>query len=657
MPITYDQSGVTYDAAAYTYNGEGYQPTVFPIAGVYIAFTDGPYVASPAWTEVTQYVRGITTHRGRASDLDQFDTGTAQLVLDNRDRRFDPFYTSGPYYPNGLTPRRQIRIVGQIGGSTYEVFRGFIAGWPVTWSEAGYDSTVTIQCFDALGLMATEVVPTDWPDYYTRTLNPIRYYRANDSQGSTILRDSIGNESLTNSNPASLPNYFATPPLAAGFNTNSAFATSYYNFTSGAYPLAGVSGAQDFSFSGWVQFRAPTSYSNFLGSVAVGYGAKSVSFEMAYITASTGGAFAYSYTANNLYAELYGFAGTGASRIYQTTVAASPAQALHFAVTYTAATNAAAIYINGVNCTGTATTYAAGGGFSFNDRLTVNITNASIQDLSIYNRVISAAEIVNLYNFGQNAIPETTSARMQRLLDTTDWPAALEGFPASPVGTVAEIGSGTGVIPELQLVADSEGGELYVSKTGVLTMTARRDVFNATRSANVQATFTDSGVGIRYGTELQIQYDADNLKNDITVNYSGDGEVNVYNDTVITGYGAASTTIETQLDSPTSALDLATLELGVEGVLVPQISPIDVSPNTAAADWQSILGLELLDRVNFKRTPTVGNQFNRDALVNAIDHQIEPGVWRTQLTLSMRYTSPLTLDDDMLGTLDYNYLG
>jgi hypothetical protein len=34
-----------------------------------------------------------------------------------------------------------------------------------------------------------------------------------------------------------------------------------------------------------------------------------------------------------------------------------------------------------------------------------------------------------------------------------------------------------------------------------------------------------------------------------------------------------------------------------------------------------------------------------------------PGVWNTQLTLSMRYTSPLTLDDDIFGTLDFNYLG
>lgn len=648
MPITYNQSGVTYDAAAYTYNGEAYQSTVFPIAGVFIAFSDGPYVASPAWTEVTQYVRGITTHRGRASDLDQFDTGTAQLVLDNRDRRFDPFYTSGPYYPNGLTPRRQIRIVGQIGGSTYEVFRGFIAGWPVTWSEAGYDSTVTIQCFDALGLMATEVVPADWAEHYISTTTPRFWYRFNDAQGGQTIREYYGATPLSRAS-ASFPYYFAAQPLADGYNYAALFCAQY------GTPATTIpeTGALDFSIAGWAQFTAPSDKSSYSGGIAVQYAARQLILNFYYETVVIGGR---TYTQNRFYVETDGLSGSvNTKNRYEVTVGGSTSQPVHYVITYTAGTNTTVVYLNGENVTSTRITI--GNGIITTDRYLAAVYNVAAQDLTVYNRVITAAEIANLYAYGRASLTETTSARMQRLLDTTDWPAALEGFPASPVGTVAEIGSGTGVIPELQLVADSEGGELYVSKTGVLTMTARRDVFNATRSANVQATFTDSGVGIRYGTELQIQYDADNLKNDITVNYSGDGEINVYNDTVITGYGAASTTIETQLDSPTSALDLATLELGVEGVLVPQISPIDVSSNTAAADWQSILGLELLDRVNFKRTPTVGNQFNRDALVNAIDHQIEPGVWRTQLTLSMRYTSPLTLDDDMLGTLDYNYLG
>jgi hypothetical protein len=188
-------------------------------------------------------------------------------------------------------------------------------------------------------------------------------------------------------------------------------------------------------------------------------------------------------------------------------------------------------------------------------------------------------------------------------------------------------------------------------------MTSRFDAFNATRSATSQATFTDSGTGVRYGPEATIEYDADALKNDITVNFTGDGEIGVYSDAVIEAYGGAALTIETYLDSPAAAAALGDAKLGVYGALVPRVSPIEVSVNTAATDWQTILGLELLDRVTFKRTPATGPQFNREALVNGIQHQIEPGVWRTQLAFSMRYTSPLICDDDVLGTVDFNYCG
>jgi hypothetical protein len=644
MAITYDQAGVTYDSTLYTYNGEPFSPSVFPVAGVYIAFTDGPYTATPAWTEVTTYVRSITTHRGRSSDLDQFDTGTAQIVLDNRDRRFDPFYTSGPYYPNGLTPRRPIRIVGQIGGQTYEVFRGFVAGWPVTWSEAGKDSTVTIQCFDALGLMANEVVPTDWADFYTRAQSPTVYFKGNDSQGTAIIRDAISNgvKTMTNANSATNPNFFEAPNITPGAPSTSVFCASYVgsDLTSTPTPAGAIAGDYPImSLSVWLKAT---------GTTAQGYNQIRVS--------NNGGRVSVYYTASSIRLTFSRFGISGTPNLdIDAAYVPNTGQAFHIFLIVNNSTSPT-VYINGRAATYTSAVGGAGSGGLWPLQVQANFAN--FQELAVWERVnFTAADVAAIYNAGAARFSESTTARMQRLLDTTDWPAALESFPASPVGTVAEIGSGTGVVPELQLVADSEGGELYVSKTGVLTMTARRDVFNATRSAVSQATFTDSGVGIRYGTELNIEYDADNLKNDITVNYSGDGEVNLYSDAVITGYGAAATTIETQLDSPTSALDLATLELGVEGVLVPQISPIDVSPNTAAADWQTILGLELLDRVTFKRTPTVGNQFDRAALINAIDHQIEPGVWRTQLTLSMRYTSPLTLNDPVLGRLDYNYLG
>lgn len=637
MPITYNQSGVTYDASGYTWDGNVYQPTVFPVAGVFIAFDDGPYVASPAWTEVTQYVRSLSTHRGRSSDFDQFDTGTAQVTLDSRDRRFDPFYTSGPYYGK-LLPRRQIRIVGQIGGTTYDVFRGYIAGWPVTWSEAGKDSTVTIQCFDALGLMANEQVPTDWPDYYTRNISTIaggtvalrRYFRANDSRTTGTIRDQYLN-TLTMSTFSSNPTFFEQPSLAPAISGTAAAIVRYDGNGTNTTTYGSL----------WASFWVQSLVRNATDVLEVLYtiGNQGIQFGI--------------YQNGQFYVYWSEAAGP---RYGQGTLSFDPTrQPFHVFIHGT--NGNINLLINGVYPTYTTTVSA----LTYQAAELVRVQYAIISELAIGSGSPAPGSITDManlfYNAGSARFSETSSARMQRLLDTTSWPAALESFPASPVATVAEIGSGTGVVPEMQLVADSEGGELYVSKAGVLTMTARRDVFNATRSANVQATITDSGAGIRYGTELEIRYDADNLKNDITVNYTGDGEVNTNNPVTIAAYGAAATMVETQLNSPTSAADLATLELGVEGVLVPQISPIDVSPNTAAADWQSILGLEVLDRVTFKRTPTVGNQFSRAALVNAIDHQVEPGVWRTQLTLSMRYTSPLTLDDPVLGKLDYNYLG
>ncbi len=636
MTDTYNQAGLTYDSAAVTYNGEDALTSVFPLVGVFVAFTDGPYVASPGWTEITEYVRGITTSRGRADDLQDFDAGTAQLVLDNRERRFDPFNTAGPYYLN-LTPRRQIKIVAQAGGVNYDVFRGYIAGWPVTWSEAGYDSTVTIQAFDALGLMVNEIVPTDWVGIYTESLSPLNYWRCNDSQGSQNLQDFYSSSALVRSS-GTRPYFFEQPALANGLLGGSAFVDSYVTSNPPAVPNV----AYDFTLALWIQFSGS---SGDFSSFTCDYGTIRVSMFLYQRDSGT----------NPQGSLVIRLDSVSFGHTYTITQQITSNVPRHLVVAVNAAAQTLQIWLDGFDVTGTRTASA----FRFSGLSNRNITffGATIQEISIHNRILAAAEVSNLYNFGSGRITETTSARMERLRATTDYPAALTSFTTSPVASVSEIGSGSGVIPEMQLTTDSEGGEFYATKSGVLTMTSRFDAFNAARSATSQATFTDSGTGLRYGPEVTIEYDADALKNDITVNFTGDGEIGVYSDAVIEAYGGAALTIETYLDSPAAAAALGDAKLGVYGALVPRVSPIEVSVNTAAADWQTILGLELLDRVTFKRTPATGPQFNREALVNGIEHQIEPGVWRTQLAFSMRYTSPLICDDDVLGTVDFNYCG
>jgi hypothetical protein len=146
----------------------------YPTPIVEIAFDDSPYVVNPTWTNVTSWVRSLSTDRGRSDDWDDF-YGSAQVVLNNRTRLFDPYNTSGTYYGK-LLPRRQIRIRAQTndGGSpvTHDVFRGYISGWNPSWTDAGTDSTVTLSCMDALGLLSSDTLPDDWVESYILSLSP-----------------------------------------------------------------------------------------------------------------------------------------------------------------------------------------------------------------------------------------------------------------------------------------------------------------------------------------------------------------------------------------------------------------------------------------------------------------------------------------------------
>jgi hypothetical protein len=642
MPITYDQSGVTYDSTTYTYDGEIFSPSVFPVAGVFVAWDDGPYVASPNWTEVTTDVRRFSIHRGRSSDFEQFETGTAQIVFNNRERKYDPFYTSGSLYGK-LLPRRQVRVTAQIGGVLYEVYRGYIAGWPVTWSEYGQDSTVTVQCFDALGLMVDEQVPSDWLTDYTASLNPYWYFTGSGSRGVGYLDSYDGTSRLTNAS-ASLPNFYEVPALLEGVQGTAKFLPYY-----AAYRTKATTARADFTISGYAQFLGGVDFFAFVGTSGIQYGDTLLYFQYYYETFAA-------FQKNYLYIRIIHTAA-GTSFYYRSDFTTSQSQGLFYSVVYNGTTNTPRLFINGTESTLVNIGADPSGGSTLDPQDAVFFLNEAISQFSVVARQLTTSEITTLHQFAQARIQETTTARMNRLVGKTSYPTALTAFTSSPAASVSAIGQGSGVIPEMQLVADSEGGEMFVSKAGALTMTNRTDVFNATRSKNVQATITDSGVGLRYGQEVEIQYAGDDVVNDVTIGLADDSEIYLVNNTTIAAYGAKASTIETLLSDVGSALSLGLMELGVEGVLVPQISPIDVSSNTAAADWQTILGLELLDRVTFKRTPTVGNQFSRDALINAIDHQVEPGVWRSQLTLSMRYTSPLTCDDSVLGKVDYNYCG
>lgn len=144
----------------------------FPVITVEIDFVHGPLTAnaSNTWTDVTAYVHSFTTRRGRSDALARIEAGTATLLLDNSDRRFDPTFATGPYYGN-LLPMRKIRISAVWLAVTYRIFTGFIEGWPPEW-PGGLDATTTIPCVDAFkGLNLTKLNGAYANEYVNQTIN------------------------------------------------------------------------------------------------------------------------------------------------------------------------------------------------------------------------------------------------------------------------------------------------------------------------------------------------------------------------------------------------------------------------------------------------------------------------------------------------------
>jgi hypothetical protein len=103
--------------------------------------------------DVTDKVKSIAVRRGKNRQLDEFDSGLANVVFDNNDRTFDPEYANSPYYGQ-IIPKRAIRIFS--GGNP--VFQGVIDDWNLDYDPGGF-SEASAASSDAFTLFNTQTLP------------------------------------------------------------------------------------------------------------------------------------------------------------------------------------------------------------------------------------------------------------------------------------------------------------------------------------------------------------------------------------------------------------------------------------------------------------------------------------------------------------------
>lgn len=109
------------------------------------------------WSDISSYVRSVQTKIGRSRAFDNFQAGTATIVLSNADGRFSAENTTGPYASGGLSgvrPWRPIRInVTDPFGNTYPMFYGFTETF-IDEFPGTLDSRTTVTLVDGIALLA-----------------------------------------------------------------------------------------------------------------------------------------------------------------------------------------------------------------------------------------------------------------------------------------------------------------------------------------------------------------------------------------------------------------------------------------------------------------------------------------------------------------------
>jgi hypothetical protein len=572
----------------------------------------------------------MTTDRGRSDDWGDF-YGAASVTLNNRDRRFDPFNSAGPYFGK-LLPRRQIRITANYGGTDYPVFRGFVAGWPPVWTDAGRDSTVTLSCFDALGLLASDTLPDDWVEQYILSLSPRHYWKLNDPvpwyAGANFTVRDLG--SAVSNLQVQVASGYSDSPIASGISAGSigslAQSGALQQSTGGA-----PSTASNFTFSAWVK---PTPNAQVFGNFA------DVVFSLVLI----------SFPGNTDYqrwqVQITNRAGT---QLTVTTVARyTDNEPNHIAFSYNAGAVTGTLYIDGFPIA----TSSGTGSFipSIATVETFTFGLGSFQEVAVFPSILTQAQIQSIVQLSEATVQETTAARFTRLIANTQFPASLTSTASAPVSAVLDLTpGGVKVASELQLTADSEYAPLFVDRSGVVTLYNQNQIRTQTRSVVSQGTYGAGGIAI--GPDVAIAYDGDSMRNEASIQMSGQGFYNQDNTTSQTTFGVAEESLTTQVQTFANAIGIANIVTGWGGQVYPKADPFDVvlSPT---ADWSNALNRELNDRITLVIQPPTGSAINTQMLLSSIRHSVVPGEWRTTFEGSARWAAVFIINKSLIGGTD-----
>lgn len=605
-------------------------------------------LADGSWADITADFMSGSIRRGRNRELDRYQAGSATLVLRNEDRTYDPNYTGSPY--NGsILPMRRMQVLAMQNSVVYKVFTGYIDEWRQVY-DGPNSATAEVRLTDAFKALQVNTVGDDTSAYASqvRADSPTYWWRVNEPSGSTTITDQTAGLALTS---------FGSPTMGATslVTQDSDTAYSSANQTSGFWQRAndllptGTQGSITLELviktsvaqaSDSFLFTVSNTMTNTAGNVP----------EFMFQVPSGDNKIYFTYTSS---AVTYNLASNSAI---------NDGVAHHVCGVYNAVTGIGSLYVDGALVTSTPFTTIAsvqnpqeitvGDRDSVNDVLRLNAFQGSLDEPAIYSAALTAAQVAAHYAAFRAWDDDTPGGRIGRVLDLIDWPTSDRVVSTGTSTLQAVAVANQTALDVAQLAADSDFGQIYIDAQGAVVFEGRADGVNQTS----QGTFADSrntGEDVRM---IDPEYTDQLIRNRATIQRT-DGIAKTSSDaTSIAAYLTHSYS-KTGLNHDSDATSLAAAQYIVGKYKDPlqRISRLVLEPRKDPNNlFPHALGRELTDRVTVKYTPQgVGTVFSQDAIIEGIEHEFGPKMWRTTWSLSPADT----LAYWQLGTAGFSELG
>lgn len=563
------------------------------------------------WYEITGQLISGSTVRGRQHQLDRYQAGVCNLLLDNDDRTFDPNHGDSPLAGH-ILPMKRVKVTATWEGVTYPLFLGYTDRW-IQNREGPHRGTTSLEATDGFKLLARANLAASSYAQEVSADGPVAWWRF-DEAGGTVARDSIGDKDLAALGAPELgtDTLIARDPGASMTTADPGdglYRTGQFPVTTGPLSLECV-----------VRLTTET-------NVAIaGCFSETAPFGVGFVlNADDATGFEIAKTIGT---------GVGCASTVDYTDGAT-----HHIVCVWEADGDLKIYVDGVDRT-SGTPNLAVGSFANTTGFTFVGANPQVDgalgvydEVAIYDYALTAARVAA--HAEAVATPwdgDLSGERIERVLDAVSWPDDLRDIDDG-LTTLQPAELDMTALEHAQVVAETEAGNLYVTGAGVVRFEER------TSTVNQPAAFAFSDAA---GSDLPITFSNpelsdDQIRNVVTVSRLDGIAQTAQDDTSIAAYQISSYTRDGLYhDDDEHSRYLADFILQAYKDPVERVSQMAVNPYRDPENlWPAVLGLELTDRVTLEETPQwTGDPVTRTLVVEGVTHTFGPKQWDASFNLS-----------------------